>query len=380
MLVPHESGSSAEMSGSGNGAERVDWVDAAKGICIIFVVMMHSTIGVGLAMGGEGFMHDVVAFARPFRMPDFFLLSGLFLGLVIDRPWLRYVDRKVVHFLYFYVLWLSIQFLFKAPGMAMEGGVAYPLREYLHAFVQPFGALWFIYILPLFFLFTRLVRRLPVWFVFIWAAALEIMPVHTGWVIFDEFCSRYVYFFAGYAFAQNIFRLAEWMREHRMLALVILAVWAPVNAALVFTPAPEMLAAFIPAGGEATGGTGGFAELPFISLALGLAGAVAVVAVASLVTGHNWSAWLSWLGAHSIVVYLAFFIPMAATRVVLIRTGIVTDIGLVSLIVTIAGIVGPVILYGLIRWSGWGRFLFERPDWAWIDRAGRPKQAIQPAQ
>lgn len=364
------------------GAElRVSWVDAAKGICIIFVVMMHSTLGVGIAMGGVGFMHDVVAFARPFRMPDFFLLSGLFLGLVIDRPWLRYIDRKVVHFAYFYVLWLTIQFVFKAPGMAMEGGVAAPLQEYLWAFVQPYGALWFIYILPLFFLFTRLVKRLPVWFVFVWAAALEIMPVHTGWLIFDEFCARYVYFFVGYAFAQNVFHLAIWMRTHRKTALAFLALWALVNGVLVFTPAPEMLAGFIPPGGEATGGTGGIAELPFVSLILGLAGAVAVVAVASLVAARDWAGWLSWLGAHSIVVYLAFFLPMAATRVVLVRTGIVTDVGLVALMVTIAGIVGPVLLYLAIQKTGWGKFLFERPDWAWIDKTGRTRPAAaQPAQ
>ena len=57
---------------------RVPWVDTAKGLCIILVVMMHATLGVGEAMGGEGFMHQIVAFARPFRMPDFFLVSGLF--------------------------------------------------------------------------------------------------------------------------------------------------------------------------------------------------------------------------------------------------------------------------------------------------------------
>src|SRR5690606_38274355 len=140
-------------------------VDTAKGICIIFVVMMHSTLGVGLAMGQEGWMHYVVAFARPFRMPDFFLISGLFLGLVIDRPWLRYIDRKVVHFFYFCVLWLTIQFVFKAPGMAMEEGFAAPVIDYFNAFVQPFGTLWFVYILPIFFVFTRLVKGLPVWFV-----------------------------------------------------------------------------------------------------------------------------------------------------------------------------------------------------------------------
>ena len=66
-------------------SDRVDWVDYAKGICIVMVVMMHSVLGVELAAGETGFMHVLVAFAKPFRMPDFFLISGLFLPLVIDR-------------------------------------------------------------------------------------------------------------------------------------------------------------------------------------------------------------------------------------------------------------------------------------------------------
>ena len=351
-----------------DAASRVGWVDTAKGICIIFVVMMHSTLGVGIAMGGEGWMHHVVSFARPFRMPDFFLISGLFLGLVIDRPWLRYIDRKVVHFLYFYILWLTIQFAFKAPGMAMEDGLAAPFTEYLWAFVQPFGTLWFVYILPIFFIFTRLVKGLPVWFVLAWAALLEMLPIHTGSVLFDEFCARYVYFFAGYALASRIFDLAEWAEANRGKTLALLGAWAVVNGLLVFTPAPAALAFLLQSDG-AVAGDAGIAALPIISLALGAAGAMAIVTVSALVARAPWSAWLSWIGAHSIVIYLAFFLPMATARAVLTRLGIITDIGTISLLVTMAGVVGPVILYGLIQWSGRGKFLFERPDWAIIDRA-----------
>jgi len=79
-------------------ASRIDWVDYAKGFCIIMVVMMHSTLGVEQAAGREGWMHAAVAFARPFRMPDFFLISGLFLARVIDRARRDYLDRKVLHF------------------------------------------------------------------------------------------------------------------------------------------------------------------------------------------------------------------------------------------------------------------------------------------
>src|ERR1700687_3384985 len=96
---------------------RLDWVDVAKGICIILVVMMHSTLGVEKAAGGLTSLHTFITWAQPFRMPDFFLISGLFLAARIDRPWRPYLDTKVVHFAYFYVLWVNIQFAMKAPGM-----------------------------------------------------------------------------------------------------------------------------------------------------------------------------------------------------------------------------------------------------------------------
>jgi len=35
-------------------AGRVDWVDYAKGFCIVMVVMMHSTLGVEFAAGHQG--------------------------------------------------------------------------------------------------------------------------------------------------------------------------------------------------------------------------------------------------------------------------------------------------------------------------------------
>ena len=127
---------------------RIDWVDYAKGICIVMVVMMHSVLGVEAAAGQTGFMHVLVAFAKPFRMPDFFLISGLFLAVVIDRDWRTYLDRKVVHFAYFYLLWVTIQFGFKAPSFAAESGWAHVGLMYLQSLIEPFGTLWFIYLLP----------------------------------------------------------------------------------------------------------------------------------------------------------------------------------------------------------------------------------------
>lgn len=344
--------------------DRVDWVDTAKGICIIFVVMMHSTLGVEKAAGQEGWMHLVVAFAGPFRMPDFFLISGLFLARVIDRNWLRYFDRKVVHFAYFYALWVTIQFAFKAPGIAAELGTVGTLLLYLQSFVEPFGTLWFIYILPIFFVLTKLAHdwRVPMWMTGLFGTILHLAGIETGWLLVDEFASRFVFFFAGYALAPFIFNTAEWIRIDRLKTMAFLLTWAVANGVLVWL---------------------GWASSPLFSLTLGFAGALALICTASLLAQTNLVAPIKWLGAHSIVIYLAFFLPMAISRIVLLKTGIITDIGTISAIVTAAGVIGPAVFYLVLSRLNIGGFLFTRPQWAIVDKSGSTKNrplAMQPGE
>jgi uncharacterized membrane protein YcfT len=336
---------------------RVDWVDYAKGICIVMVVMMHSVLGVELAAGKTGFMHVLVAFAKPFRMPDFFLISGLFLSLVIDRDWRTYLDRKVVHFAYFYVVWVTIQFAFKAPAFAAETSWSHVGLLYLESFIEPFGTLWFIYLLPIFFVVTKLTRRIPPAAIWIAAALLEQSHVTTGWTAIDEFCARFVYFYSGYLFADYVFALSNRAKMHPAGALAGLAVWAVANGGLV---------------------AAGVSEWPVISLVLGLSGACAIVTIGALLARAQRLNFLRFCGEHSIVIYLAFFLPMATTRTLLLRTDIIADIGTMSLIVTIAGVIGALLIWqAALRLRA--NFLFERPDAFWI----APKKAavvLQPAE
>src|SRR5256886_2414614 len=269
------------------GASHVDWLDYAKGFRIVMVVMMHSTLGVEAAAGQESWMHALVAFAKPFRMPGFFLISGLFLARVIDRDWRTYLDRKVVHFAYFYVLWVTIQFAFKAPAFAAEQGVLGVARLYAEAFIEPFGTLWFIYLLPIFFVMTKLTRGVPVLVIWTFLAALEIAHVQSGWTVIDEFAARFVYFYTGYILSARIFQIASAVQARPALATYALTAWALLNGFYVFS---------------------GLADKPFVSLTLGLIGAAAVVSVSALMAKSDVFAALRYLGRNSIVVYLAFFL------------------------------------------------------------------------
>jgi uncharacterized membrane protein YcfT len=352
----------AQLETGRRSAGRVDWVDYAKGFCIVFVVMMHSTLGVEQASGQQGFMHAVVAFARPFRMPDFFLISGLFLAQVIDRDWRTYLDRKVVHFVYFYLLWTALQFAFKAPLLVQENGVAGTARLYVESFWEPFGTLWFIYLLPIFFALTKLARRFAIPPALVWlaAAALESASIHTGSTVIDEFAARFVFFYTGYLCAGRVFALAAAAQAQPEAAIAGLTVWGLINGLLVFH---------------------GLAELPLISLGLGLVGAMAVVSISALMAKSDLFRPLRYCGRNSIVIYLAFFLPMALSRTLLLKTGWIADIGAVSLAVTASGVIGALVMFWAVRHTAL-RFLFERPQRFWIapKSAAAPALALQPAE
>ena len=339
---------------SGN-ANRLDWVDTAKGLSIILVVMMHSAYGVGEETGQVGYLNYIIGWATPFRMPEFFLISGLFLGQVIARPWKLYADRRVVHYFYFYLLWAALQILFKV-GLG-TGDVTSALAGIALAVVEPYGVLWFIYLLAVFSLVAKLLYtfKVPHWLALAGAAALQIAPVHTGFYTFDQFAEYLVYFYAGYALAAQVFRIVDWAQRHVAISIAALIAYGLVSGFLVF------------AGGSALhpGDTVmGYAAIPGLHLALAFAGSLAVCVTAAMLAKLTVMNWLRWLGEHSIVVYLSFSIPMAATRVLLLKLGVIQNASVIGTIVMLAALVAPLVLYWIIQKTGVGKFLFERPAWA----------------
>ncbi len=337
--------------------DRLAWVDTAKGISIILVVMMYSVFNVGQDASGVGLFHYVIGFATPFRMPEFFLISGLFLDQVLSRTWRAYADRRVVHYLYFYALWAVIHIVLKVG--IMSAAPAEAASDLLWAIVEPYGVLWFIYLLAAFSLVTKLMYdlRAPRWLVWAFGAAFQMAHIQTGSYLVDQFCAYFVYFYSGYVFAPLIFRLVDAAMANRRLALIGLGVYAAVNIALVFSPGFAVLPNEIQLG---------LAGLPGVRLTLAIAGSLALCITAGLITGPRETKWLRWLGEHSIVVYLVFVLPMSFARIALARIGLIQDVTVSSFLVMIVAIGVSVLLYRTVEWTGRGKFLFERPSWAYL--------------
>jgi len=321
---------------------RVEWVDYAKGICIFFVVMFHVNDLVQERAGYRiGWLEHVVTFARPFRMPDFFLIAGLFLASAMRRPWRRYLDTKVVHFLYFYVLWMTLEFAVKtAPFMLRNHEPAADIvLAYLLRWIEPDGPLWFIHILPVFFVVTRLLRPVPPWLVWLGAATLHSLQLESDWHVVEEGAARYVYFYSGYVLAPHVFRLAAWAYERWPRALGYLLVWGVVNGAVVAL---------------------GWSGLPVVSLALGYVGAIAVIFAAATLSKLRSTAPLRYLGQSSLVVYLADFAVSMAVVMVVAR--LIPDLGTRALVSTVLTVIGAIVLWRVALRTP-ARFMYVRPRW-----------------
>ncbi len=318
---------------------RVDWVDAVKGLTIILVVMKHTTFGTAAAIGETPYWFNLLCeWTIPFRMPLFFLVAGLFAQKALRAPLRPFIDSKILHFLYFYLLWSVIQIGIKI-ALPHEGAWEVTYKDLLLIPLEPFGLLWFIYALAVFFAFMRFARDVRPAIVIFFATALYFTRLHTGWTIPDETAQRFIYFVLGVYGAPYVFAMADWAIAHARPAIASGVGLLALVALIAFTPALD------------------WRVLEFAAAIFGAAGAIMLVALAA---ARGFAKPLAFVGSRSLYVFLAFFLPMAVTRVLEIRLGFHNP-DLMTLGELVMAVTMPLLVQHLLKETPL-RFLFERPD------------------
>jgi uncharacterized membrane protein YcfT len=223
-------------------------------------------------------------------------------------------------------------------------------------------------LLPILYFATRLTEKVPLPLVLGVAIAAHILAASfpqggkfamasklTGWTTIDSFLLFFVYFYCGCHFRDWIFAFAGWLKRHFEAAIIGLILWAVIEEIAVIRALPET---------------------PGATLLFGLAGGVAVIAVAVILDRERRMRWLAVCGRNSLVIYLSFFVPMAAARTALIKTGWIADTGAMSALVAAAAVAGPLIMSALVRGTVL-EFLYVRPSWARLERRGDANPALQ---
>jgi len=355
-------------SDSNSSRDRFAWVDFSKGVCILAVVALWVTHEfehrhIGFLAGQATLLDRFVWFAAPFRMPDFFLISGLFLSRVIDRPWKSYLDTKVLHYLYFFLLWNCIIIpLMWLIGRDTPVGVADALVQFAsRLFGTPFAMLWFVMFLSIYFIVTRLTRHVPVWIMAPVAVLLMLFPAHTGQYHIDRFGVFFVYFYFGCMFSRQFFALADWASGHVRLSILGLLLWVVVNKVVVMS---------------------GWTEEHSIGLLVaGFVGISAVIVFSAISCTRRWGGWVTYLGRNSISVYLGFYVPMVLIVEAMLNSRWGHNLNIVGAVAVVGSAAVSVVVFELAKRCGLG-FLYERPSWARLvshRKSGAPAKPVDSA-
>lgn len=150
-------------------AQRIAWIDVARGIAITLVVFHHSIQFLDATGWQVGPLVQLTTALQTFRMPLFFLVSGLLASSAVSRlSFSSLFWKRLALLVYLYALWCVVWwawFLFVPRPFDPQTS---PVGDLATALYLPWSGLWFLYALILYTVAAWALRRLP------WVAQLAI--------------------------------------------------------------------------------------------------------------------------------------------------------------------------------------------------------------
>lgn len=319
--------------------ERVAWIDVARGVAIIGVVLFHAG-----AVAPDGTVarqlwnrFDLAVFT--FILPLFFLLSGLLFERALNEEWRPVLRRRVFPLLYLFVLWSCV---FAVVSAMTKGTVGWDLTQNLT--LQT--VLWFLPGLALDMLVFRALRRVPPGLHIVLAASIA-FPFAV-WFPFDGYGLThtphfYVFFALGGLWSSSI--------KFSVLRSTSPALLIAISASIGLLAAAALL-------------PGGRAVLYALSP---LATVPAVVLVSARIAGSRLPrAVLGYIGRRTLPVFLVHALVLQLAAWVVLR-GDTTSVWWTLSAPASASLVGILVGLVLARVCGGVRGIFSAP---WLGEPG----------
>lgn len=333
---------------------RLEWVDVAKGLGIVLVVAGHvigGLIDANVVPEADWFRPGLLAIYL-FHMPLFFLLSGLFIVVRIDRGqdrFLREIGRGIV---WPYFLWGFLQTLVAYLASSYTNIPIHDVWPELgKMFTHPPAQFWFLYgLLVAQILALIVVPRIGapgflVLSLILFCADLDAVPP-----IFDT-TSRMLPFFAlGVWLGQAPALTAPAPPVSRaqaagLAALASVAIWLSCRAAMAGVDFAELKTLTI------TRLAWGWSHA--LTALLGLSAAIAL----ALHLPPRLREGLRYLGSRSMAIFVLHIMVIAGTRIVLVKIFHFDDPAILAILLTILGVGAPLLAAEIARKFGLQRVL-----------------------
>jgi fucose 4-O-acetylase-like acetyltransferase len=337
---------------------RIGWIDAAKGLGILLVVLGHalgglidSPIGSGVSPFRLGFLSIYI-----FHMPLFFLLSGLMVERRVERGANAFVRSLLPTIVWPYFLWSAVQLtvIYSIGSLANR-----PVEAFLPGLYslpwKPVSQFWFLYaLLWLHLSAAALLPRIGKEGFVLLALALKsivlIVPLPFPVRLVANHCLFYAFgvWLAVGGVDHLIGRWSPLVRSAILPGLAALLIWFTVIAASSYAKDVDLQIATSP-------------ELSnvawrFPAMAAAIFGVAATLGLATLAPAATSKA-LTFLGQRTMPIFLMHVLFVAGGRIALLRLGLGDQPWLLVAILIAGGVAGPLVIDRIAARLGLSRVL-----------------------
>jgi len=329
------------------------WVDTAKGIGIILVVLGHEISGLvdsGI-LTWTSTAHFFYTWIYAFHMPLFFVLAGCFIFRSVRKPWQEFVLEKCRTVAYPYFVWSTLTLTTKTISGA-SANHQYDLTDFPRIFYVPIDQFWFLYVLFVLLMIMETMLRIGVnrWIILGIALLLDpaLLPIQfppSPPLIQTGLFGVYLALGVVVGSERNIQTVSQ-LRT------------------------PVLLSGLV--AGSAVSAFSGWPGLPdwlLLHMIFAISGMIAVVSLALLISNAKLDAIVQLLGRRSLEIYVAHSLAAAGARTALAKIAHVTAPTPHFVLGGLAGICFPVVL--AIGCEAIGlKWIFRLPS-------GKVKQSLQ---
>ena len=348
-------------------AGRLAWIDYVRGICIILVCYRHCFDGLreaDLPVNDYHILSILNVCFYSFRMPLFFIISGLFVSRSLQKKSLKdYVWGRFSIVFYPLIIWgflqITLQILFKDYINATPSP-----SDYINLIIFPrnpsnnqqFWYLNALFFVGAFYAFFKVVLRFALWQQVVLGLLLYSIAGYLGYkgisfYIFPDIFHFYIYFCIGDILSSFIFKKEtshiilspKWLITSAIFCIIMQTIFTSINMRHADDNYVNT-------------------HMIYLFLPISLSGCALMIQLAQLLQKKDSFRWLRVVGYHSLYIYLMHLMLIAAVRIVLVRVLDITYIPLIMAIAISLGVIIPIIVYNLcIRMGAWWLFSLKKP-------------------